>query len=167
MARGFRCLDLAAGPTAFVCKSASPLPTVTLTLGYVYRKTPSAVPHPYRSPHFYYRPREMAPGDVDDPRSRTPVQTESAAAHSHPPPDDPAARMRSPLDYLRKRFRQRPGSGSSIPNIIVESPVSIPVLAHAPHSQGSSSAHVRGHAVRTRDDHVASDDFGATRAIEP
>jgi hypothetical protein len=158
MARGFRCLDLAAEPPAFVCKCASPLlsPPATLTLGCVYRKSPSAVPHPYRPPHFYYQPREiMTPtplGDVDDPRARTPGPTESTAAHPHPLPDDPAshaARARSPLEYLRKRFRQRPGSGSSsIPNIIVESPVSIPVLAHAPHSRGLPSAHV-GHAVRT------------------
>ena len=131
-----------------------PSPPATLTLECVYRKSPSAVPHPHRPPHFYYQPREtMTPtplGDVDDPRARTPDPTESAATQ----PDDPAshsARARSPLDYLRKRFRQqRPGSGSSsIPNIVVESPVSIPVLAHTSHSRGLSSAHVPRHAVRT------------------
>ena len=53
--------------------------------------------------------------------------------------------MQSPFDYLRKCFRQRPGSGSSsIPNIIVESPVSIPILAHAPHSRGACHLHMYG-----------------------
>ncbi|KAF8555443.1 hypothetical protein OG21DRAFT_1483885 [Imleria badia] len=92
--------------------------------------TPSAVPHPHRPPNFYYRPREFVTPtpleDVDDPRSRTPVPTEPSSARLRPP-DDPAsqpARIRSPLEHVRRRLRQpRPGSGSSsIPNIIVESP---------------------------------------------
>ena len=110
------------------------------------QKTPSS----RRPVHFYYRPREIVTpsplGDVDeDPRSRTPVPTEPSA-----PPDDPTARTRSPIEHLRQRFRQRPpsgGSGSTIPNIIVESPVSTPVHVHAPapHSRASSA---RARAVR-------------------
>ncbi|KAG8217111.1 hypothetical protein J3R82DRAFT_5142 [Butyriboletus roseoflavus] len=91
--------------------------------------TPAARPH--RPSDFYYRPREIVMpsplGDVGaDTRARTPVSTEHPATRPQSPPDDPAAshptRARSPLEYFRQRFRQRPSSGSSIPNIVVESP---------------------------------------------
>lgn len=113
------------------------------------------------------------PLEDDGTRTRTPVPTESTATRPHPLPDDPAshpAPTRSPLDYLRKRFRQRPSSGSSgIPDIVVESPVSTPTLisTHLPHSRDFPSAHIRWHAVRTRDDHVTCHDCGASRPVEP
>lgn len=100
-----------------------------LTIENMDRKTPSSGPPPHRPMQFYYRPREVAPlGDVGaDPRPHTPASAEPSAPHGYPS-DDPTSRTRSPLEYLRQRFRQRPSSGGSgsIPNIIVESPVSIP-----------------------------------------
>ncbi|KAF8555412.1 hypothetical protein OG21DRAFT_902711 [Imleria badia] len=92
------------------------------------------------SPHPHSRSEIVTPmpfGDVNAHRPPRRVPTESAAMLSHPLPDDSVslpARTVSPLEHLRRRSRQpRRGSGSSsIPDIIVESPVRSPcVSAHA------------------------------------
>ncbi|KIJ63436.1 hypothetical protein HYDPIDRAFT_113453 [Hydnomerulius pinastri MD-312] len=89
---------------------------------------PSAPQHQHQQHHYYpHRPREIvvpAPlGDVGA-RSHTPVPMEPTATLQMQAPEEESSptRTRSPLEYLRQRFRQRPTSSNSIPNIVVESP---------------------------------------------
>ncbi|KAG9318086.1 hypothetical protein JVU11DRAFT_152 [Chiua virens] len=104
--------------------------------------TPSSASHPRRPPNFYYRPREIVTptplGDVGE----DPVPTESTATQPRPLPSEDsgsqtAARSRSPLEYLRKRFRQRSSSSSTgVPDIVGrttgKSVPSEPETSHSP-----------------------------------
>ncbi|KAH7890194.1 hypothetical protein F5I97DRAFT_1934898 [Phlebopus sp. FC_14] len=67
-------------------------------------------------------------------RSHTPIPMEPTATQPQAPEalqqqqqqqqeeTSPTRVLHSPLEYLRERFRQRPSSSTSIPNIVVESP---------------------------------------------
>ncbi|KAF9229020.1 hypothetical protein BS17DRAFT_772926 [Gyrodon lividus] len=82
--------------------------------------------HQHQHQHHQHRSREIvmpAPlGDVGA-RSHTPVPVESTATQPQVPEEQSSPiRARSPLNYLHQRFRQRPVSSTSIPNIVVESP---------------------------------------------
>ncbi|KAF9235300.1 hypothetical protein BU15DRAFT_78132 [Melanogaster broomeanus] len=88
--------------------------------------TPSVPPHQHSHHPHNLRPREIvmpAPlGDVGA-RSHTPVPVESTATQPQVPEEQLSpTRARSALDYLRQGFRRRPDSGTSVPNIVVESP---------------------------------------------
>ncbi|KAI6128044.1 hypothetical protein EV401DRAFT_943537 [Pisolithus croceorrhizus] len=81
---------------------------------------PGAPNYPSSSQYLPYQSRPPPYPDMVGSRSHTPIPTESTA-QVQPPADDRERTMSR--DELRQRFRQREPSKSSIPSIVVESPV--------------------------------------------